>query len=114
MRNLLVLTLVLLPFLAFAEESSELANVEAGKAVYGQTCIACHGPKGQGAIPGVTDFTADDGPLSKPDAELEANISNGFQTPGAMMAMPPKGGNPGLTADDIKAVLAYIRVEFGS
>jgi len=114
MRNDLLLTLVLVPFLASAEESPQAGNVDAGKAIYGQTCIACHGPKGQGAIPGATDFTAKDGPLLKSNTELEANIINGFQTPGAMMAMPPKGGNPGLTEEDIKAVLAYIRVAFGS
>jgi cytochrome c5 len=30
------------------------------------------------------------------------------------LAMPPKGGNPVLTEENIKAVLAYIRAVFGS
>ena len=30
------------------------------------------------------------------------------------MGMPTKGGNPGLTEKDVKAVLAHIRGEFGS
>lgn len=114
MRNILILTAVLTPFLAHAEDMSGTANVDAGKAVYGQTCIACHGANGKGTIPGVTDFTAKDSPLSKSDTDLEKNISDGFQTPGAMMGMPAKGGNPGLTEEDVRAVLAYIRDEFGS
>ena len=30
------------------------------------------------------------------------------------MAMPSKGGNPALTEEDIRAVLAYLRTEFGT
>ncbi len=29
-----------------------------------------------------------------------------------MMAMPPKGGNPSLSDDDIHAVIAYLRQAF--
>jgi mono/diheme cytochrome c family protein len=84
-----------------------------GQATYAQTCIACHGADGKGAIPGVPDFTAKAGPLSKSDGELVKNISEGFQSPGSFMAMPAKGGNSALTEDDVRAVLAYLRSEFG-
>lgn len=86
--------------------------VAAGKDVYSQTCIACHGADGKGAIPGVRNLTEADGALAKSDDELIENISNGLQTPGSFMAMPPKGGNPALTDEDIRAVLAYLRAEF--
>jgi len=85
-----------------------------GQAIYGQTCIACHGADGEGTIPGVTDLTEAEGPLSKTDEELVRNISNGFQSPRSLIAMPPKGGNPALTNEDIRAVLDYLRSEFGS
>ncbi len=114
MRFLTLLLVLIVPALAFADDHSVAADAAAGKAVYSQTCIACHGANGKGTIPGVTDFTAKDGPLSKPDTELLNSISNGFQSPGSFMAMPPKGGNPVLTEEDIKAVLAYLRAVFGS
>lgn len=85
-----------------------------GKAIYEQTCVACHGADGKGAIPGTPDFTKKGGPLAKPDDVLFKNTKNGFQTPGSPMAMPPKGGNPHLKDDDIKAVLWYLRKTFGS
>jgi mono/diheme cytochrome c family protein len=96
-----------------AVAASESAGDGDGQAIYAQTCIACHGADGKGAIPGVPDFTAKAGPLSKSDAELVKNISEGFQSPGSFMAMPAKGGNSALTEDDVRAVLAYLRSEFG-
>ena len=113
MRFLTLLLIIITPALAFADDHSVAADAAAGKAVYSQTCIACHGANGKGTIPGVTDFTAKDGPLSKPTAVLVKNISEGFQSPGSFMAMPPKGGNPTLTETDVRAVLSYLRAEFG-
>lgn len=84
-----------------------------GEEIYSQTCIACHGANGAGALPGVPDFTRTDGPLGKSDDVLLANVTNGFQSPGSSMAMPPKGGNPDLNLLDIKKVIAYIREVFG-
>lgn len=83
-----------------------------GKALYESTCIACHGASAQGAIPGVPNL-ARGRQLAKPDSELVANILNGFQSRGSPMAMPPKGGNPNLTAADAKAILAYMRTLTG-
>lgn len=88
--------------------TAQSAMAADGKALYATTCIACHGPKAQGAIPGVPDL-AKGGRLAKPDAELVANILDGFQSKGAPMAMPPKGGNPNLTAADAKAIVIYMR-----
>ncbi|MBL4711107.1 MAG: cytochrome c [Gammaproteobacteria bacterium] len=93
-----------------AVESSTGAT---GKETYEKTCVACHGDEGKGAFPGTPDFTSSDGILAKSDAELIRNITNGFQSEGSPMAMPPKGGNPNLSESGIKAVLAYIREAFG-
>ncbi len=114
MRCLILLVLTLMPVSGFSDGVPAAADAAAGKAVYAQTCIACHGANGKGTIPGVTDFTGKESPLSKSDAELVNNISEGFQSPGSFMAMPSKGGNPALTEADVRAVLAYLRAEFGT
>lgn len=112
MRSIVVMFVALISVTALADGSPNTADVAAGKAVYSQTCIACHGANGKGAIPGVQDLTAANGPLSKSDEELLVSIAEGFQSSGSPMAMPPKGGNPSLTLDDIRAVINYLRSEF--
>lgn len=84
-----------------------------GKDIYSQTCAACHGANGAGAIPGTPNFTSASGPLSKSDDDLIHNIMVGFQSPGSSMAMPAKGGNPDMNTVDARAVLVYMRESFG-
>jgi mono/diheme cytochrome c family protein len=93
-----------------SEESATASVGQSGEQIYKQTCIACHGPNGQGAIPGVPKFSDR---LSKSDENLLNSITNGFQTEGSPMAMPAKGGNSSLTDADIKEVLSYIRESVG-
>lgn len=114
-RAIPMVTVALLAGTAVANEplADASADVSAGKAVYSQTCVACHGADGKGAIPGVADLTKADGALAKSDAELIKSITDGFKSPGAALAMPAKGGNPALSESDIAAVLAYLRATFG-
>ncbi|GIX17470.1 MAG: hypothetical protein KatS3mg119_1656 [Rhodothalassiaceae bacterium] len=99
--------------LAAVPRPAGAGDVARGARVYKTTCIACHGAKGDGVVPGTPDFTDPKGPLAQDDAVLFDHIKNGFQSPGSMMAMPPKGGNPSLSDDDIRAVIAYLRATFG-
>jgi len=110
-RSLLIVVLV-----SFVTPASASANeaVETGKKVYSQTCVACHGTNGKGMIPGVSDFTKSDGPLSKSDEVLIASIRDGLVTPGKPLSMPAKGGNPSLTDGEIQAVLEYLKTTFGT
>lgn len=110
MRYLNMLLTVLISTTALADGDT----VAIGKTFYSQTCIACHGANGKGAIPGVADLTKADGALAKSDDALIKSITEGMQTPGAALAMPPLGGNPSLTETDVKALLAYLRAEFAS
>ncbi len=96
-----------------ADTPSTASTGRSGEAIYKETCIACHGADGKGAFPGVPDFTRKDGRLSKSDAELLKNVSNGVQSPGSPMAMPPKGGNLELTETDVRNVISYLRQQFG-
>jgi len=111
MRMVIAFLVVFSAGWVFADETTD--RVATGKAVYMQTCIACHGANGKGAIPGVADLTKKDGPLSKSDQALITNITDGVQGSGSPLAMPPNGGNPSLTAPDIEAVVAYLRDAFG-
>jgi len=87
-------------------------DITSGKQIFQQTCIACHGADGEGAMPGVPDLTDKKGALAKSDGELLKNMMQGYQSPGSPMAMPPKGGNPALTEQDMNQVLNYMRKEF--
>ena len=109
----LLLVSFLTPVTATAGDNDNAAVVKAGKKLYSQTCIACHGANGKGALPGVSNFTTTDGPLAKSDAELTKSITEGLATPGAALSMPAKGGIPSLSDDDIRALIAYLRSEFG-
>ena len=84
-----------------------------GQAIYQAHCSVCHGADGKGAIPGTQDFTKKGGVLSLSDAVLLERITNGYQQAGSPMAMPPKGGDPSLTEQQIKQVIAYLRSTFG-
>jgi mono/diheme cytochrome c family protein len=84
-----------------------------GAALYGQNCATCHGANLEGGI-GATLNPIDKMPgVSNP---LDPNflisiITNGrVHQPGdpKQQDMPPKGGNPNLTASDIRDLAAYI------
>ena len=111
------------PVLVFALNGPAIANglcgfkggdPKAGSAIYHETCVACHGENGRGVVPGTPDFTkTGGGVLSKPHSVLTEHIENGFQEPGAPLAMPAQGGIPDLTDQDAKNVHAYLHKAFG-
>jgi mono/diheme cytochrome c family protein len=77
------------------------------------SCAACHGPAGEG-VPGLgKDMTQSEFIASKTDDELVEFIKLGrdpsdpLNTTG--VAMPPKGGNPALTDEDLQDIVAYMR-----
>ena len=103
--SLAVLTLLFVPSLSQAQEPST------GEAIYQQNCAGCHGSDGTGRMHGVPDFTKANGVLSKPESELVQNTINGVRG-GGMFGMPPKGGNPNLSKQDIVNVIRYMEGAF--
>lgn len=85
-----------------------------GKAIYEAHCSSCHGENGKGLLPGMPDLTKKGGVLSESDALLLQRITDGYQGPGSPMAMPPKGGDPSLTEEQVKEVLSYLKRTFGA
>lgn len=84
-----------------------------GEELYGSSCASCHGVDAKGLpnlgrdltnsefLDGLTDdeavaFIKEGRPASHPDNQ-------------AGVDMPPKGGNPALTDDDLAAIVAYLR-----
>lgn len=97
-----------------SDAASAATAARSGSEVYGQTCFACHGNNGKGTVPGAPDLTNEDGPLAQSDDVLIQHITGGFKSPGSAMAMPPKGGDASLTQAEIRAVLGYMRDNFGN
>ena len=102
------------PTQADSAASAQTSNGDpaAGQALFA-SCAACHGPTGEG-IPGLgKDLTSSEFVADKTDDELVNFIKVGrdpsdpLNTTG--IAMPPKGGNPALSDEDLFNILAYLR-----
>ncbi len=91
-----------------AEAPTEAAAID-GKAIYGQYCVACHGADGKGNNGLGASYVDDPTRLAQSDEDLIKSIKEGKQ--GNVGVMPPWGGT--LNDDQIKAVLGFIRAEFG-
>jgi cytochrome c5 len=72
-----------------------------GKAVFEKTCAACHATGAAGA-PKLGDKEAWAPRVASGKAALVASVTNGKG------AMPPKGGNTALSADDLGAAVDYM------
>ena len=95
-----------------AAAAMPMGDAAKGKEAFA-TCAGCHGPEGKG-LPGLgKDMTTSTFIKGKTDEELMAFVKTGrpasdpANTTG--VDMPPKGGNPAITDQQIMDVIAYIR-----
>ncbi|MHC5024329.1 MAG: cytochrome c oxidase subunit 3 [Planctomycetota bacterium] len=84
-----------------------------GKAMWMETCRACHGLAGEG-IPGQgKDIRGSEFIAEQTDDELLAFVKVGRMPFDALnttgIQMPPKGGNPLLKDPDLRDIIAYLR-----
>ena len=84
-----------------------------GKKIYNMVCIACHGPNGEAKPNLGKDIGKSEFVHGKTDDELLAFLKKG-RAPGdplntSGVAMPPKGGNPALTDEQLRDVIAFVR-----
>ena len=88
-------------------------NPARGYTYFMQVCSACHGKDGKGLPKLGKDLTTSKFVTDKSDAELFKFIEVGrlatdpLNTTG--VAMPPKGGNPAFTDQQIMDVISYVR-----
>lgn len=94
-------------------DAALLGDADAGKAIFDVTCLACHGPGGIGVVNLGKDMTASAFIHEQSNQELIDFIKVGRDTAHpdntTGVAMPPKGGNPALSDEDLHDVIAYIR-----
>ena len=81
------------------------ADADKGKKVYGTTCSLCHAAGVAGA-PKAGDKAAWSPRIAQGKDTLYKHAIEGFT--GKTGVMPPKGGNPGLPDDDVKAAVDYM------
>jgi cytochrome c5 len=105
--------------LAAAGGDAELAEyIASGTKLYASACVACHGPAGAGIAGNGKQLAKNEFIASLDDDALLAFITKGRapsdpqNTTG--IQMPPKGGNPALSEDDILDIIAYLRTLQGS
>lgn len=85
-----------------------------GKVAYENSCISCHGADAKG-MPGLGKslVTKSDWMKKQNDEALVAFIKQGRPASDpentTKVDMPPKGGNPALTDDDIVNLVAFLR-----
>lgn len=108
-----VITVLTLAVMTVSGAAANTHQGDRGAAVYGRSCIACHGIDGVGAMPGIPDLSDGDGPLSKSDEILLKSIVNGIESGTSPLPMPAKGGDENLTEAEARLVLDYIRRQFG-
>ena len=100
---------------ATAQEAVQvsLGDPEAGKEQYDIVCIACHGPGGEGVEGLGKPFTTSEFLLERNDEQMLEFVKVGrpsgdpLNTTG--VDMPPRGGNPALTDEQILDIIAYVR-----
>ena len=84
-----------------------------GLALWKRTCRACHGISGEGVIGQGRDIRSSEFIQDRDDLELVAYINEGrlltdpLNTTGLLM--PPKGGNPMFTDQDLMHIVSYVR-----
>ena len=95
------------------EESVPAGDAAAGEPVFQATCSACHGQDAKGLPNLGKDMTASVFIAETSDADMLAFVKVGRPVTHADnttgVDMPPKGGNPALSDEEILDVIAYIR-----
>lgn len=96
-----------------SEPTYSAEDVAAGGDIFASTCSACHGADAKGLPNLGKDLTTSEYVHDNDDDTLMQLLIGGrpsgheLNTTG--VDMPPRGGNPSLTDDDLRTVIAYLR-----
>jgi disulfide bond formation protein DsbB len=95
------------------EEPTAVGDAANGQTLFAGTCAGCHGPDAKGLPNLGKDMTTSQFIRDSSDEELLAFVKVGrpasdpANTTG--VDMPPRGGNPSLTDEQLQDIIAYIR-----
>ncbi len=81
-------------------------RLEAGRSIWLGTCRACH-LLGVAGAPAVTNFAEWDRRVAKGKEALYQSALNGIKGTDGQYRMPPHGGNPRLSDDQIRLAVDY-------
>jgi disulfide bond formation protein DsbB len=96
-----------------AAPAAPVGDAANGAKVFSTACVACHGPEGKGVTGLGKDLTTSEWMQQQTDEQLIEFIKRGrdagdpLNTTG--IAMPPKGGNPAMTDQEIADLVAFMR-----
>ena len=115
--TIIVITLLAAVFLAACGGSAEPTytpeDVAQGGEFFASTCSACHGPDAKGLPSLGKDLTTSEYVRDNNDEVLLTLLKEGrpsgheLNTTG--VDMPPKGGNPSLSEEDLVKIVAFMR-----
>lgn len=88
-----------------AEETAVAQVADGGKQAYGKICFACH-TAGVAGAPKLGDKAVWEPRIAQGMDTLISHAINGFQ--GKTGAMPPKGGLPSMSDEDVAAAVSYM------
>jgi disulfide bond formation protein DsbB len=96
-----------------AAEDALVGDAAAGEPLFQSTCSACHGTDAKGMPNLGKDMTISEFIAGSSDAELLAFVKVGRSVSDpdntTNVDMPPKGGNPVLSDQDLADIIAFIR-----
>lgn len=96
-----------------SQSTTIVGTPEKGKQLFAENCTTCHGMQGQGVVHLGADLQTSKFVASSTDAQLVAFIEQGRAASDPMnkmhVAMPPKGGNPALSTQDLYDIVAFLR-----
>jgi len=96
-----------------AAPAALVGNAANGAKIFSTACVACHGPEAKGVTGLGKDLTTSEWTQQQTDEQLVEFIKRGrdagdpLNTTG--IAMPPKGGNPAMSEQEIVDIVAFMR-----
>lgn len=98
---------------ATAVPAAPVGDAANGGKVFATACVACHGPEGKGVTGLGKDLTTSEWVAQQSDEQLVEFIKKGRDAGDALnttgVAMPPKGGNPAMSEQEIADIVAFVR-----